>query len=92
MWGRSGWRGSRRSEGVKSRFAALGNPRGRSGRRKPEQERLIYGGAVGLGVAALAVVAAISLLLLMRRRSRGGANSTEDVHKEVNTENGESTV
>jgi hypothetical protein len=91
MWARFGRRSSRRSEAVNSRFGPLANLRRRFGRREPKHEQPTYGGAAGLGVAALAVVAAISLLLLLRRRSRGRGNSTEEVNEEVTTENEEST-
>jgi hypothetical protein len=86
MWRRFGRRSSRDSEAVKSRFGALGNLRERFERQEPKQEQPFYGGAVGLTVGALAVVAAISLLLVLWRRSRGRANSTEEVNEEVNTE------
>jgi len=91
MWGRFGRRSSRRSEAVKARFGALGNLRGRFGRQEPKQEQPTYGGAVGLGVAALGMVAAISLLLVLRRRSRGRDSSTEEVNTENEAENEDST-
>jgi hypothetical protein len=91
MRGRFGRRSNKHSKGgKKSRFGALGNMRGRFGREPKKQVQLTYGGAIGLGVAALVGIAAISVLLLLRRRSRGPGSSTEEVPEEVNTENEES--
>jgi hypothetical protein len=89
MRGRFGRRSNKRSKGGKSRFGTLGNMRGRFG-REPKKAQPTYGGAIGLGVAALVGIAAISVLLLLRRRSTGPGSSTEEVPEEVNTENEES--
>jgi hypothetical protein len=91
MWERFGQRGTRRSKGLKSRLGALEKVRGRFGRREPQQAQLTYGGAVGLGVGALALVGGISLLVFMWRRSRGSGSATEEVNEETNAENEEST-
>jgi hypothetical protein len=56
--------------------------RGRFGRRRTRRGETPYGGAIGLGVGALALVGTISLLLRLRRRARRNGSSTEEVSED----------
>ena len=55
--------------------------RGRFGRMRTRRSKTPYGGAIGLGVGALALVGTISLLLLLRRKAKRNGSSTEAVNK-----------
>jgi uncharacterized protein (TIGR02271 family) len=56
--------------------------RGRVGKGNPGRGKTPYSRAVGIGVVALALVGAISLLLYMRRRAGGNGSSLEEVDKD----------
>jgi hypothetical protein len=87
MRGRFRPRGSKRSEAVERHFGALGKVRERLGRQETRRVRTPYGGALGLGIGALAVVAMISLVLLLRRRAANqGSSLDEVVNEEVENE------
>jgi hypothetical protein len=63
---------------------------GRFGKRRARRRgKTTYGGALGLGVGALALVGTISLLLLLRRRARRKDSSTEKVNEDLKTEEAE---
>ena len=51
----------------------------RFGGTRTRRSKMPYGGAIGLGVGALALVGAVSLLLLLRRRAKRDGSSTEEV-------------
>src|SRR5215208_4072533 len=70
MWGRFERKSTKRSEGLGTPFSALESVWGRFGRQEAKQAHPTYSRAVGLGGGALALVAAISLFLLLRRRAR----------------------
>jgi hypothetical protein len=89
MWRGFGRKSTRRNEAVKGRFGTLGNLRGRFGKQEPKQEQPIHGVALWLGIGALALGAAISLLLLLQRRARERGDSTEEASEERDTENEE---
>jgi hypothetical protein len=59
--------------------------RGRFGRRRTRRRQTTYRGTVGLGAGALALVATISLLLLLRRRAMRNGSSTEEVNEAPKT-------
>src|SRR5918997_5987461 len=57
--------------------------RGRVGKGNPGRGKTPYSrAAVGIGVVALALIGAISLLLYMRRRAGGDGSSLEEVDKD----------
>jgi hypothetical protein len=89
MWRQLGRRSTKRGEAVKPPFGVLGKVWERFGRQETGHARTTYGKALGLGVGALAVVATISLLLLLRRRATSQGSSTEETNEEVNEESEE---
>jgi hypothetical protein len=54
------------------------------GHQETERARRPYGGALGLGIGALAVVATISLVLLLRRRAARHDSLIEETNEEMN--------
>jgi hypothetical protein len=78
MWERFGMRSTKRSEGEKLPFGAVVKVRGRLGRPETKYAQSTHSRAVGLGVGALAAVATISFLLLLRRRAARYSNSSEE--------------
>jgi hypothetical protein len=89
MRGRFERRSTKRNEGVKALLGELRNVPGRFGRQGAKQAQPNYGGTVGLGVVALAVLTTMAILLLLRRRATRPGGSTEEVHEEVNIDNEE---
>jgi hypothetical protein len=63
--------------------------RGRFGRRRTSRGETSYGGVIGLGVGALALVGTISLLLHLRRRARRNGSSTEEVSEDLKSRENE---
>jgi hypothetical protein len=63
--------------------------RGRFGRRRTSCGETPYGGVIGLGVGALALVGTISLLLFLRRRARRNGSSTEEVSEDLKSRENE---
>jgi hypothetical protein len=63
--------------------------RGRFGRRRTRRGETPYGGVIGLGVGALALAGAISLLLHLRRRARRNGSSTEEVSEDLKSRENE---
>ena len=63
--------------------------RGRFGRRRTSRGETPYGGVIGLGVGALALVGTISLLLHLRRRARRNGSSTEEVSEDLKSRENE---
>jgi hypothetical protein len=86
MWGRVGRRNSKRSKAVGPPFGALGRVGALFGRQETERARTPYGGTLGVGIGALAVVATISLVLLLRRRAARQGSPTEETNEEANEE------
>jgi hypothetical protein len=89
MWRRLGRRITKRGEAVEPPPGIVGKVRERFGRQESGHAQTTYGGALGLGVGALAVVATIALLLLLRRRATSQRSSTEETNEEVNEESEE---
>ena len=89
MWRRLGRRITKRGEAVEPPSGVAGKVRARFGRQESRRAQTTYGGALGLGVGALAVVATIALLLLLRRRATSQRSSTEETNEEVNDESEE---
>ena len=86
MWGRVGRRNAKRSKAVGPPLGALGRVGTLFGRQETKPARTPYGGALGLGIGALAVVATISLVLLLRRRAARQDNLIEEANEEANEE------
>jgi hypothetical protein len=63
--------------------------RGRFGRRRTSRGETPYGGVIGLGVGALALVGTISLLLHLRRRAKRNGSSTEEVSEDLKSRENE---
>ena len=63
--------------------------RGRFARRRTRRGETPYGGVIGLGVGALALVGTISLLLHLRRRARRNGSSTEEVSEDLKSRENE---
>ena len=80
---RFGGRNTKRSGGaVALPFGALEKARVRFGRPETRQAQGAFGGAVGIGVGAVAIAATIALVLLLRRRSAARRDSsTEEVNE-----------
>lgn len=80
---RLGRRSTKRSGGaVALPFGTLEKARGRFGRPETRQAQGAFGGAVGIGVGAVAIAATIALVLLLRRRSAARRDSsTEEVNE-----------
>ena len=89
MWERFGMKSTKRSEGEKLPFGTLGKMRGRLGRQGTKHAQMRYSRAVGFGVGALAVVATIALLLLLRQRAMRNSNSSEELNEEPSTRQAE---
>jgi hypothetical protein len=86
MWGRVGRRNAKRSKAVGPPLGALGRVVTLFGREKTRPARTPYGGALGLGIGALAVVATISLVMLLRRRAARQDNLIEEANEEISEE------
>ena len=90
MWERFGRRSTKRSGRAAALpfGAAVQRVRGRFGRQEgSSQAPTPFGGAVGLGVGAVAIAATIALVLLLRRRRASRQDtSPEEVHEEANEE------
>jgi hypothetical protein len=85
MWERLGRRNAKRSGAAAPRSGALGRVGGILGRQQTKHARTTYGGPVGLGLlGALAVVATVSLVLVLRRRAaRRGSPVEEEANEEA---------
>jgi hypothetical protein len=86
MWERVGRRNPKRSKAVESPLGALGRVGALFGHQETERARRPYGGALGLGIGALAVVATISLVLLLRRRAARQESPIEETNEQTNEE------
>jgi hypothetical protein len=83
MWQRLGRRNAKRS----SAAAPLSNTLNRVGRPFGHQEtkhvRTTYGGPVSLGLGALVLVATVSVVLVLRRRSARRSSPVEESNEEA---------
>jgi hypothetical protein len=86
MWRRFGQRITKRGEAAEPPPGIVGKVRERFGRQETGHAQTAHGGALTLGVGALAVVATIALLLLLRRRAASQRSSTEEASEEVHEE------
>jgi hypothetical protein len=82
MWQRLGQRNAKPSAA-----APLSNALSRAGRPFVRQEtkhvRTTYGGSVGLGLGALALVATVSVVLVLRRRAARRSSPVEESNEEA---------
>jgi hypothetical protein len=93
MWERLGRRNAKRSSGrVAPLSGAIGRVGGLSGHKETKKHAPpTYGGPVGLGlVGALAVVATVSVVLVLRRRAARRSSPVEESNGEAIEANEES--
>jgi hypothetical protein len=85
MWERLGRRNAKRSGGAEAPLSgALSRVGGLFGRQETKKHvRTTYGGPVGLGLGALAVVATVSLVLVLRRRAARQGSPVEESNEEA---------
>jgi hypothetical protein len=89
MWGLFARRRTKHSGAVELLLKGLGKARDSSGRRRTRFGRTTFGRTAGLAAGALALVATISLLLLLRRRARRDGAATEEANVDPRTEEAE---
>ena len=85
MWERLGRRNAKRSGGAAAPLSgALSRVGGLFERQETKKHvRTTYGGPLGLGLGALAVVATVSLVLVLRRRAARQGSPVEELNEEV---------
>jgi hypothetical protein len=83
MWGRIGRMNTKRRRAAAPLSSALGRVGGLFGRQETKHARTFYSGHWGLGLGALAVVAAVSLVLVLRRRAARRGSPVEDSNEEA---------
>jgi hypothetical protein len=82
MWGRVERRNTKPSGTTAPLPGTLGRVGGLLGRQETKRAPTTYGGALGLGVGALAVVATVSLVLVLRRRAARRGSPLEETNEE----------
>jgi nitrate/nitrite transporter NarK len=91
MWERLGRRNAKRSGPAAPLSGAIGRVGGLFGRQETKHARTTYGGPVGLGLlGALAVVATVSVVLVLRRRAARRSSPVEESNEEAIEPNEES--
>jgi hypothetical protein len=85
MWERLGRTNAKRSGGAAAPLSsALSRVGGLFGRQETKKHvRTTYGGPLGLGLGALAVVATVSLVLVLRRRAARQGSPVEESNEEA---------
>jgi hypothetical protein len=84
MWERLGRKNAKRSGAAALLSGALGRVGGLFGRQETKKPvQTTYGGPLGLGLLALAVVATVSLVLVLRRRSARRGSHIEESNEEA---------
>jgi hypothetical protein len=85
MWERLGRRNAKRSGAEAPLSGALSRVGGLFGRQETKKHvRTTYGGPVGLGLlGALAVVATVSIVLVLRRRAARQGSPVEESNEEA---------
>ena len=85
MWERIGRRHAKRSGGAAAPLSgALGRVGGLLGRQETKHTRTTHGGPVGLGLlGALALVATVSVVLVLRRRAARRSSPIEESNEEA---------
>lgn len=83
MWGQFGRRNTKRSEAADPLSGALERVGGLFKRQETKRARTSYGGSVGIRVGALAVVATMVLVLVLRRRVARQGSPIEETNEEA---------
>jgi hypothetical protein len=84
MWERLGRTNAKRSGAAAPLSGALSRVGGLFGRQETKKHvRTTYGGPLGLGLGALAVVATVSLVLVLRRRAARQGSPVEESNEEA---------
>ncbi len=85
MWQRLGRRNANKRSGAAAPLSgAVGRVRGLFGRQETKHVRTTtYGGSVGLGLGALALVATVSVVLVLRRRAARRSSPVEESNEEA---------
>jgi hypothetical protein len=84
MWERLGRRNAKRSGAEAPLSGALSRVGGLFERQETKKHvRTTYGGPLGLGLGALAVVATVSLVLVLRRRAARQGSPVEELNEEA---------
>jgi hypothetical protein len=84
MWERLGRRNAKRSGAEAPLSGALSRVGGLFERQETKKHvRTTYGGPLGLGLGALAVVATVSLVLVLRRRAARQGSPVEESNEEA---------